>query len=60
MADIGTATVRVVPDMSSFVETLREGIGDLGVTWTETTTYSYDDHGRLAQQVVIRTATTAP
>jgi hypothetical protein len=51
MAEIGTATVKVVPDLSDFAAALQQ-IGD-GFTMTEDTTYERGADGQVER--VLRT-----
>jgi hypothetical protein len=48
MAELGTATVKVMPDLSDFAAALQQ-IGD-GFTMTEDISYEFNKEGQVASQ----------
>lgn len=49
MADLGTATVKILPDLSEF-QAILDAIPATGLVVTKTTTYVRDDDGQITAQ----------
>lgn len=56
MANIGTATVKVLPDLTEFSEIIAN-IPAAGITLVEDVTFEYDADGRIARQITTRSLT---
>lgn len=55
---IGTATVKVLPDLSDW-ERILDSVPAAGLTATEDTTFEYDQDGHVTRQITTRTITKA-
>lgn len=56
MANIGTATVKVVPDLEEF-RAVMDALPDAGFMVREEVTYEYDSEGALVRQVTTKQVT---
>jgi hypothetical protein len=55
---IGTATVKVLPDLSEFAEIIA-AVPDAGLTVTEDVSFEYNDDGQVSRRITTRTVTKA-